>query len=863
MKRFKKILKIFFITLFSVIALTIAACFVLVYFYEDKIKDYAKAELNKQLNSEVEVKDIELTIFSTFPYASIKFSGVIAKDATTAKNKGELLKAENVYLLFNVWNLFDETVSIKKIIVEDGSANIVVFRDGTDNYHFWKECTDTASSESSMEFDLQKVVLNNMNIHYRNRPEEQNFSVLAKYILFKGNFRDSFYKLKVDGETHVNYLKFGKVNFINQQDVDVFLQMDVTNAEQYNIEKGTLTYAGQDFVIKGNVFYGDAEQKVDLSIGGSSMRVEDVIDDLPKNYRSYFDKYDSKGDLKFDAQIKGSFKGNDYHAINITFKITNAELVEKENNIALKNLNFNGRFSNGNIHTIYSSFIDISDLSADFNGKRITAEMKIVNLARPDIRIKSAGSLNLKDLSRFIETEEIKEMEGDIAYTINFQCQPDNLENFTAADFIKSKTTGELTLTNGKFSLTNEPYSFNNISTLCKFSNNDLIVDKMTGNYSKTDFQLNGTFINALAFFFLDNEKLMIDAKLSSSNVSLDELLKDGESSAKSGDYNFEISPMLDFNIDLSVTNVYFRKFHATGVQGNIRLKDQKGYTNNLTLRVMDGSASIEGYVDGSRKNEILISCDAHIEKMDIKKLFYQFENFGQSSMKDENLKGKVTSDIQLASVWSPSLEVDMKKLYAKADISIENGELQNYEPLKGLSRFMKLKDVERVTFSTLKNQIEIKNETIFIPAMEIKSSELNLTVSGQHKFNNEIQYNVRLLLSEILANKAKKAKKENEDFGVVEEDGLGKTSIYVKITGTVDDPKYAYDSKGWKAKIIVGVMKEKQNLKTILNEEFNWFKKDSAVIKNKEKDKQKDIDKKKDKGKNKDPEDKFKVEFD
>ena len=205
-----------------------------------------------------------------------------------------------------------------------------------------------------------------------------------------------------------------------------------------------------------------------------------------------------------------------------------------------------------------------------------------------------------------------------------------------------------------------------------------------------------------------------------------------------------------------------------------------------------------------------------------------------------------------------------MKKLTVKSDISIEKGVLQNYEPLKGLSRFIKLKDVERVTFSTLKNQIDIHDETIFIPAMEIKSSEMTLNVAGQHKFNNEILYNVRLLLSELLANKAKKAKKENEDFGVVEDDGLGKTSIYIKITGTVDDPKYSYDSKGWKAKVVVNVIEEKQNLKKILNEEFNWFKKDSAVIRDKEKNKQKEQDKKKiqDK-KKKEEEEKIKVEFD
>jgi len=277
-----------------------------------------------------------------------------------------------------------------------------------------------------------------------------------------------------------------------------------------------------------------------------------------------------------------------------------------------------------------------------------------------------------------------------------------------------------------------------------------------------------------------------------------------------------------------------------------------------LSFNSMEGKTTGLVMVDGSQNGKLLISCEAKIKDVNIKELFYEFDNFGQNYMKDENLNGKVTADVQFASVWSSDLVPETDKIYSKADIKIANGELLNYAPMKGLSKFLKVSDLNDVKFATLHDQIEIKNKTIYFPAMEIKSSAIDIIASGEHNFDNTINYRIKLLLSDLLAKKAKKAKKENEEFGIVEDDGLGKTSIYILVTGTVDNPVYKYDSKGLKAKIVTSFISEKQNLKTILNNEFGWFKKDTSVVNNKKeikekvkpKDKEKENLKKQEEGK-------------
>ena len=74
-----------------------------------------------------------------------------------------------------------------------------------------------------------------------------------------------------------------------------------------------------------------------------------------------------------------------------------------------------------------------------------------------------------------------------------------------------------------------------------------------------------------------------------------------------------------------------------------------------------------------------------------------------------KNIKGIASLKIQFASVLSPELLMDMDKLYAGIDLEIDNGELNNVEAMKSLSRFIELKELGNVRFAALKNQINFK----------------------------------------------------------------------------------------------------------------------------------------------------------
>ena len=110
---------------------------------------------------------------------------------------------------------------------------------------------------------------------------------------------------------------------------------------------------------------------------------------------------------------------------------------------------------------------------------------------------------------------------------------------------------------------------------------------------------------------------------------------------------------------------------------------------------------------------------------------------------------------------------------------------------------------------------------------MDMKNNALNLTVSGTHTFENVLDYNIKLSLSELLS---KKRKPQPNEFG--EEDVKTKgINLYLSIKGPLDKLKFTFDRRGAKEQLKQDIKVEKENIKEILRQEFG-VKKDTSLMK-------------------------------
>jgi hypothetical protein len=801
------------------------------YYYQDEVKEYVVGELNKQLNTEIIVdgKDIDFTVIKNFPYASIDFKNVKALEALERKNKDTLFSVGKISLQFNIVDVFKKNYHIKKIEIDNAYLKIKIDKDGNDNYHFWKTSADTDTTHFSLA--LENIVYRDVHFFYKDRKAKQSVDVLIKKSNLSGNFSDERYSLETVSDLFVNTIKTDSTVYLRKKNVHAAFALDVDSKQSsYKIKEGKLKIENLLFLVFGSVINVNNESIVNIGIKGNDMDIKSVLSLIPATYKSEINDYNSNGEFYFDATVQGSFSENQTPRVIADFGIRNADITQIKDNVVLKHVNLKGHYFSGDKNKFSS--LTLQPFSAELNEGNIAGELSLQNLDNPSFIGKIKANLRLGELQQFLKIDTIETIAGKLAIDVDFSGEE---KDISSGEYKNIKTEGVLLITEMNVKLKNNSLTYNNINGDFKFDNNDLLVNNFTGNIGESDFDLKGSFRNTIGYFLKDNQEITIEATLNSKAINLNELLETEEEDVNSNsNYKLRFSENINVNLNSEIEHLFFRKFDATNIRGVIKLSNKKLSADPIVLSTMDGIITSSCFVDGSDSTKLLITCVSDINKINITKMFEQFENFGQAAITDKNLKGKATAKIQFASIVSPDLQIDLNKLYAGIDMTIESGELNNVESMKSLSRFIELKDLENIRFSTLKNQIEIKNQVITIPKMEIKSNAINVTASGTHTFDNEINYKIKLSLNELLAKKAIRAKKENDEFGEIADDGLGRRDLFLSMTGTVDKPIIKYDSKGAVEKVRQDLKVEKQTLKTILKDEFGLFKKDSTLTKNK-----------------------------
>jgi hypothetical protein len=827
--RFIRLLRKGIIYFFLFLVALIGIGFIIGLVYEGEVKKYIINELNKQLNTQIiiDANDIDFSIIRNFPYASVDFKNLKALDATESKHKDTLFKAGKISFQFNLPDVFKKKYHIKKIEIENVILDMRIDETGKDNYHFWKSSEDTAST--NFAFALEKINLTHVQVMYKNKKAIQDIDLLINKSDLSGEFSAKKYSLKTTGEFFVNKIKTDSITYLNKKNAFADLTLEVDNeSSTYKMGVSKIKIEDLSFELRGEVLHASTKPVLNIAIQGKDMNIKSILSLIPKQYKRNIQDYRSTGGFYFDATIQGPFYDEESPQIVADFGMKNATIEQTKENILLNEVNLKGHYTNGAANKHQPSELTLMPFSARIKNEHIQGELSIVNLDNPSVAGKIQADFNLSDLQHFVKIDTIDQISGQVAIDAVFKA--DNRNPVTGL-YKEVTTAGDLKISGVDVHIKNNILRFSNINGDFKFNNNDLIVNHFSGNVSSSDFELKGFFRNIVGYVLKDKQDIDVEATLLSKNINLDELLANKqEDRGKQSKYKLKFSEHINVNLNSEIEQLKFRSFEARNIKGIIKLKDKKLVVDPITLSTMNGVITTSGVVDGRDTSRLEVTCFSDVNKINISQMFQEFENFGQSTITNKNIKGIATFKIQFSSVLSPELDMDMDKLYAGIDLSIENGELNNVESMKSLSRFIDLKELENIRFATLKNQIEIKKQVINIPKMEVKSSAINLTASGTHTFDNKINYRVKLSLNDLLSRKAKKAKKQNDEFGEVADDGLGRTNLFLLMSGTVDKPLIKYDSKSAVQHVKQDLKVEKQTFKKVLKDEFGVFKKDSAL---------------------------------
>lgn len=798
----------------------IAFLLALLFIYEKEVKAAVVAELNKYLKAEVRVRPehIDLTVIRTFPDCSIRFRDLLMLEALPGKNRDTLLFAGQLSLHFNIRNLWNGRYEIDKIRLKDALIKPVILKDGSPNYEFWKRTEKkTTAANDSVSFNLKLISIENSRLVYKNRKLLHQADIRIPALQFRGKFRDDEFEMHSEADLLIGEFREGNNSYMKDKRVAFSLHLDV-NGEAYTLKKSSLSVNKLALALEGRFKYSDSLERLELSYHAPRLDISGLLSLLPGRFREQIRDYESSGDFYAEGTVR--YLNSKAYSLVSNFGIRSGEITYKPNSTTAKNVALEGYLNYSNA----GSILNLKNIHLNLKTDEIKGSCLLENFSDPYLQLKAEANVRLENLLSFWPVDTLTHLKGGLEISTEIEAPVKLLKDQALSGKVKLALEAKVNGLEATFKHDEKTYGVEHC--IIRAREREIEVKDLKLRRGSSDLTLNGRMPGIFNYLLDRSSPLVITGSLESERLRLDDFITGTKTSASGPNDDPLIPPNVSFKLHTAISKFDFGKFSATAITGEIEIRNQKAVVSDVKLRTMNGEAEIHVFADNSKKR-LDVALQSRVSNISITELFSQLNNFGQSTLTDRHLKGSASALIDFSGSWNNRLEADLKSIYASCDLSIRDGELNDFKPLLSLSRFVDVEELKRVRFASLQSQVEIKNKSIVLPKTSIRNSAMDLEIWGTHSFENTIDYHIQLLISQYLAKKRKKA---DSEFGPVENDPDNRRCAFIRMTGTIDDPKIRYDVKGQKEKIREDIAREKKNMKQILKEEWNLFKKDTAL---------------------------------
>ena len=777
--------------------------------FSEQIESAVVKNLKEQIPTNLEIGDVDFQLFDNFPFSTVKINKLYIQEDVSFGND-TLLYAESAYVSFSVIKFIFNTFSIENISINSGKISIKESANKT-NYAFLKN-----NNNNETEIKLEEIKLVNTVFNYSSQPNKTELALICSNIkldiIEKNNYNiDGSYISKKTEIYNKEYLENKKVkvniNYLNTDGIE-------------KLKSSSIDIEGLQFFVKG---FLNQEKYLDLEIIGEKQNIKSFTQNTPKHLRQIYASILLDGIINYNAIIKGKIGSQTNPHLTIDYSVTEGVFETKKYPFYLSNISCNGIIDNGLNNNFKSSSVSFNNFDGKTKKGNIKGEFLLSNLADYYLNADLISVWQMDEANYYFEESPFYECNGQINAKTKYEGKISFDENFNN-HFLNGNHYSEISLTDLNFLYRNYPVKINVAKCNAQIYNDSIKINNSLINIKDSDIKYVGIVKNLFNYILLNsNSKIELVGDLNSKTINLKTLMASDEKDEENLN-EFVLPEYLTFRLNSKIETLVYNNIYPNNINGNLYFKDNSISSKDLELNIFDGKMSFDGKFYKNEKNNFKLTSNIKLEKIDVKKGFSAFNNFGQDFIQDKHIKGLSSSRIICNMYWDKYLNLNYESIDVNSKITIEKGELIDFKPLESLSAYVKLKDLEHIKFSKLENEIKIKDKIISIPNMEINSSALSLIISGKHFFNREYNYKVSLLLSDLLA---KRFRSKRSDFNPNDSISPLKTDLQIRMKGNKDDSEIYFEKLKIKENIKQEIKKEIIDVKKIISEELKKKEKD------------------------------------
>lgn len=387
--------------------------------------------------------------------------------------------------------------------------------------------------------------------------------------------------------------------------------------------------------------------------------------------------------------------------------------------------------------------VDIDGFAARLWGTApLEADLSVVGLKNPFFDARVAVQMPLGDINRMFPPGRFQFKEGEMRVNFTYKGYP-NDQFDVKKNLLKADIRGEASIRSGGINYRPRGFQFRDMNGTFRFDEEGLKIDQLTTLLNQNYLEVAGNMPNFMPFLLEPGQRLITNLELKSPHLSFDRF-KAPQKFANQSEGNAaaptQLTSMVDAalgqikaQISVELDTVSYRKFLARQLDGNFTLQPDFLRFNDVNMKLADGRLAMNGQISGVQDHQPQINLRAKFDAVDIQKVFYAFENFGQGRLLAENIEGNLNADINFQTSGNANYDLDPQSQSGVFHLEIRDGALKEFPALQAMSGFMfKNRDMDDVQFANLENTFTLEGEMLKIDHFYVVSNVLDFGLQGQ-----------------------------------------------------------------------------------------------------------------------------------
>ena len=771
----------------AILAVILVLLMVLPLAFKGKIETIIKEEGNKMLNATFDFDNLDISLISQFPSASITLEGFWLKGAGDFENDtllqcGELTAAVNVTSLFG-----DGGIEISKIIIDETKAKAIILQDGRPNWDIMKttsEESETPADTTSSAFSIQlrKLSINDLTLVYDDRQAGMYAEVADLDASCSGDFGSERTTLKLQAETPAVTFRTGELPVLSRAKIAADMDVDADfTTNKFTLKENSISLNAIRATIDGWVAMTEQGMDMDLKLNSNEINFKEILSLIPAIYAKDFDGLKAEGDVTLAALAKGSMIGDSIMPMfDVSLNVKDAMFRYPALPAGVDKINIAASVKNPG-GALDATTVNVNPFNFTLAGNpfSMSADVK-TPISDPAFNVSAKGKLDLGKIKDVYPLEDMQ-LNGvvDADMSIN-GC----LSYIQKELYDRMQASGKINLANMNLQMKDIP-DVNIKKSTFSFTPRYLELSETTVNIGENDLTFDSRFENYMGYVLkgttlkgtlnIASNKFNLNDFMSGDTVAVAETETAAADSVATAGI-IQIPNNIDFRMQVKMKEVLMNKMKFSNINGLLIVKDSKADMQNLSLNTMDGTVVVNGSYATPKNSQPRFDAGFSLNSIGFAAAYRDLDMIQKLAPIFNSLKGDFSGSVKISTLLDENMSPVINTLNGSGSLSTKDLSLSGVKAIDMVADIVKKPSLKQAKVKDMKIDFTIADGRINTKPFDIKLEDYTMNLSGSTGLDQTIDYKGKITIPESAG--------KISQFGTVD----------MNIGGTFTSPKVSID---------------------------------------------------------------------